>query len=160
MCVTNVNVFLQVSYYFQNIFKFMCNRKGTCRAKVTKYYSDGLSSMMTPPDHYCLMLIPSLFSSPIFWRKIALPWQRSCAFVICWTMPPTSLNVAIAYCSSLTSLFSFFLGSTWLLTPFILPCFISFWIKYQVLWLSGILFYPRIAVVFLSLILPNSNFAW
>lgn len=49
MCITSVNVFWQICYYFQNLFQFMCNRKGHLQGKDTKYYGDGLSSMMTPP---------------------------------------------------------------------------------------------------------------
>lgn len=99
----------------------------------------------------------SLFSSPVFWRKIALPWQRSCNYVICWTMSN------LFECSFCLSLF-------FNIPVFFLPWFYvgacSFYLTLSHIFLyqapstvlSGIVFYSRIIVVFLSLILPEFCF--
>lgn len=126
---------------FAIIFKIFFNScvigKATYREKDTKCYGDGLSSMMTPPlaitlSHWFFSLFfPLQFSG----EKLHCP-ERS--FVTMWFARPylTFLNAAIAYPSSLTSLFSFFHGSTRLLIPFILPRLISFCpsTKYCTLW--------------------------
>lgn len=137
MCITNVNVFWQICYYFQNLFQFMCNRKGHLQGKRYKMlwwwlvFNDDSSS-----GNYSLTLIFSLFFPLQFsGEKLHCP-ERS--FVTMWFARPylTFLNAAIAYPSSLTSLFSFFRGSTQLLIPFILPRLISFCpsTKYCTLW--------------------------
>lgn len=139
MCITNVNVFWQICYYFQNLFQFMCNRKGHLQGKRYKMlwwwlvFNDDSSS-----GNYSLTLIFfSLFSSPIFWRKIALPWKKFCDYVICQTI---SNLLECSYCLSLFfNIPVFFLPwfhsiaySFYLTSPHI---FLS---KYQVLYTLGL----------------------
>lgn len=87
MCTTSISVFWQVCSYCQNLVQFMCNREGHLQRRSYKmlWWLSICSDDSSWPSFSHVDSFP-LFSSPIFWRRIALHWKSCCDYVICWTV--------------------------------------------------------------------------